>query len=671
MSNPLRHALVSFKEQLERRQQERRAERIARTRAEQNSEPLGNMPLASSPDVKALFQRIKNSVELDTNRYAQELLMPEAGAVALPAFDSAAAPVSEALPAAGDEAAAPASPTFAGVTPSVHILHLWESWNRIENLIPNTPERAAPHPSMCSALLMAEVTYLIQEQAQKPIMPGSMLMKVKQAVQAYLDGRTNDTITLLKNVLHNDPHNHSVLMMLSQILYAQATKGVQNALPEAREYAQRSTIYSDKLRASQLALYRYLAISTERAFGPERALEWLRETSMLDVQDMNASGEGLMGDRGMYLRGWAVLSSIPVDMWQDSELAQVKQLVTKAIGGVAVYLAWLRAPMLAAASLSKTPLPHVDEIEILLKAAMVSYSEHATALKQLPLKTSDKPWLLRVRFLNALVQVAPVPAFDQAMLQMSLDGQSWNEGGSPDPELRATLGLREISYWRLWALVLTPFKDMRQPYLLPAEETIHDGDMLASCDQLLATLATTEKQLIKPHLWDDLRPWLVRWQLDHLLAASTGSNKPRNRFAPSLPPYTSLYRIWQDPPIGGLLPSEIILECAKRGAFASLFEVLAALDGAGKLINDPVHGLIASQKRALAAANRYNPKKFKTVAAEFGTNAGNSLLILVMPIGLLGLIAAIVSFSANWGQAMGLILALAGIAGVVALNLKK
>ncbi|RYG62208.1 MAG: hypothetical protein EON60_00715 [Alphaproteobacteria bacterium] len=634
MSNPLRHALVSFKEQLERRQQERRTERIARTRAEQEHEPLGNVPLATSPDVKMFFQRIKTSVELDTARYAHEALALDAAARASAGPEAggiAPLPLSGLTALAGD-GEPDAAALVASVSPSVHIIHLWESWNRVENLVPNTPERRAPHPSMCAALLMAEVTHLLQEQAQKPLMPASMLMKVKQSVQGYLDGRTNDTVTLLKNVLHNDPHNHSVLMMLSQILYSQAARGVQNALPEAREYAQRSTIYSDKVSPAQLAIYRYLAIATERAFGPERALEWLRETSMLNVQDMLDSGEGIMADRGMYLRGWALLSTIPVDLWQEAELANVKNLVTKAIGGVAIYMAWLRSPMLAAAHLSKLSLPHVDEIEIMLKTAMVSYAEHATALKQLPLKTSDKPWLLRVRFLNALVQVSPVPAFDQAMLQIALDGQSWNEGGSPDPELRATLGLREISYWRLWALVLTPFKDIRQPYLLPAEETIHDGDMLASCDQLLSTLAATEKQLIKAHLWDDLKPWLVRWQLDHLLAASTGSNKPRNRFAPSLPPYTGLYRIWQDPPINGLLPSDIIAECAKRGAFASLFEVLAALDGAGKLINDPVHGLIASQKRALTAANRYNPKKFKTVAAEFGSSSGNSLLILIMPV---------------------------------------
>lgn len=653
MSNPLRHALASFKDQLERRQQERRTERIARTRAEQEHEPAAAQ-MSSSADVRAFFTRVKTSVELDMNRYLTELAV-------------AAEPV-EGVEVEGHEAAAIA---HANVAPGVHMISMWENWLYMENLVPNTPDMSLGQPNLCAALLMNEINFLMQENTQRTVMPAGMLMKVKQSVQAFIDGRTNDTVTLLKNALHNDPHNHSILMILSQVLYYLATRGMQNALPEARDYAQRSTIASDKQKPSQLALYRYLAIVTERSFGPERSMEWLRETGMLNIQVLMESNDGILAERGMYLRAWAILADIPVDLWQETELATIRDLVARVVGGAAIYMAWLRGPMLAAASLSKAPIPHLEEIEKLIQSALKTYNEHATALKQLPLKTSDKPWLLRVRFLNAVVQVAPVPYFDQAMLQISLDGQSWNEGLSPDPELRATIGLREVSYWRLWTLVLTPFKDMRQPYLLPAEEIIHDGDLLASCDQLLATLMAAEKSLIKAHLWDDLKPWMTRWQLDHLLAASTGSNKPRNRFAPSLPPYTSLYRIFQEPPVSGLLPSEIILENAKRGAFSSLFEVVAALEGAGRMINDPVHGIVATQKRALAAANRYNPKKFKTVAAEFGGASGSGLLMMAMPVGILGLVAAVVTFSANWGQALGLLLAVGGVAGVVALNLKK
>lgn len=651
MSNSLRHALTSFREQLEHRQQDRRTDRIAKGRADQDSEPLPQIQMASSPDVKAFFARVAATVEMDGKRYAPE--MPE-GTLASPLEDRETAAMAH-----------------ASMAPSVHMQHLWEAWQRVEALVPGNTDAMGVPQNVCAALLMAELNYLMQENSVRPLMAAGVLMKVRQSVQAFLDGRTNDTVTLLKNALHTDPHNHSVLMLLSQIQYYQAARGLQNSLPEARDLAQRSTIYSEKQKPAQLAYYRYLAIVTERSVAPERAMEWLRESGMLHISPMLESNEGLMVERGIYLRAWAILAGIPVDLWQEAELNAVKDLVTKVIGGVAVYIAWLRTPLLTAASLSKTSIPVVEEIERLLQTTVRSYAEHANALKQLPLTSSDKPWLLRVRFLNAVVQVAPVPYFDQAMCQFSLDGQSWNEGNSPDPELRATIGLREISYWRLWALVMTPYKDMRQPYLMPAEETINDGDLLGSCDQLLTTLVATEKQLVKAHLWDDLKPWLVRWQLDHLLAASTGSNKPRMRFAPSLPPYTSLYRIWQEPPVSALLPSEIILESARRGGFASMFEIVAALEGANRMIHDPVHGLLASQKRALAAANRYNPKKFKSVAAEFGGSAGSGLLMVAMPLGMLGLLAAVVTFSANWGQALGLILALGGIAGVVALNLKK
>lgn len=656
MSAALRHGLVSFKEQLERRQQERRTDRIAKTRAQRETAPSNTpTPITLSPDVRAFFGRIFASVAQDGRRYATPDAPSDAAAMLAISGD-------------GEDVAAMA---YANIAPGVHMQMLWDSWNQVENLIPANPALVPPGQSLCAVLLTNEINYLLQENAQKAFMPAGLLLKIKQSVQAFLDGRTNDTMTLLKNVLHNDPHNHSVLMLLSQVLYFLAIRGVQNVLPEARDIAQRSTIFSEKQKPAQLAYYRYIAIVTERTFSPERAMEWLRETGMLHTSPMQESNEGIMAERGIYLRCWGILAGIPVEHWQESELNAIKELVTKVIGGAAIYIAWLRTPLLAAASLAKNPIPQVEEIEQIVQSALTSFNEHAIALKQLPLKTSDKPWLLRVRFLNSLVQVAPLPYFDQVMLQVALDGQSWNQGSSPDPELRATLGLREVSYWRLWAMVLTPFKDVKQPYLMPAEETIHDGDLLASCDQLLATLATAEKALIKAHLWEDLKPWMVRWQLDHLLAASTGSNKPRMRFAPSLPPYTSLYRLWQDPPATGLLPSEIILENAKRGAFSSLFEVLAALDGGNRLINDPIHGLVGGQKRALAAANRYNPKKFKTVAAEFGGVSGNGLIMAAMPLGAIGLMAAVVMFSANWGQAVGLLLALGGVAGVVALNLKK
>ena len=670
MSTSLRHAISSFTEQLQHRQQERRTQRIATTRAEQ--EDANTMaPIPLSPDVRAFFNHVAHRVQLDRQRYNLAVSL-STGDAALPTPDSTltpaeASPLSIAeIPEHNDASAL----ALASISPGPHLQALWDEWARNEHLLPGAEDSLAHGRSPCAALLVAELNKLTQDTSAKPAMAVSLIGKIKQSVQAFLDGRTNDTVTLLKNALHTDPHNHSILMSLSQISYWLATKGVQNVLPEARDYAQRSTIYSEKQNPTQMAFYQYTAIVTESAFGHERTLEWLRDSGMLDTDNFTGSTAGLLAERGIYLRAWYLLSLVPVELWQESDFRRLRNLVTKVIGGATVYLMWFRTPLLTAASMEKD-IPELEDIERLLHSAYRLHTSHYAAFQQISPQSGDKPWLLRVRFLNTVKSVIAIPHFDQAALHFALDGQSWDENVTPDPELRATTGLRELTYWRLWGLVLTPFKDIRQPYLLPAEETASDLSLLASCEELLTTLASTEHNLIKAHLWDDLKPWLVRWQLEHLLAASTGSNKPRTRFAPSLPPYTSLYRVWQDPPVSSLLPSEIIAENARRGAFASFFEITAALEGANRLINDPVHGLVASQKRALAAANRYNPKKFKTVAQEFGSSGSGGLLLLLMPMAMLGLIAAVITFSANWGQALGLILALGGVAGVVAINLKK
>jgi hypothetical protein len=593
-----------------------------------------------------------------------------------PPFDDVLGSVDAALnldatPPDTTETPAAPPPNLPPVPISIHIKPLWDGWRQLESLIPRDSTSPQP-PAMaaCTAFLRNELASLLEENTQRAVMAPAILSKIRQAVVAVSEQRANDAVTLLKNVLHSDPHNHTLLAILSQTLYFLASTGNPTMLHDARDHAQRTTIFSEKIKPAKLSYYRYLAIVSELGLDPERAINWLRDTGLLQVEPL-LGNDGLLADQGIHLRAWAILATIPVELWHEQELNAIKDLMERVIGGAAVYAVWLRQPLLTLMSMSKTPLPVIEEMERLLHGASLNHSENASALHQLPLRTSDKPWLLRVRYLHALIQVAPVPAFDQALCNIALDGLSWHDGSSPDAELGAALNVHDLHYWRIWGLVITPYKDTGQPYLLPADETIRDGDMLASCDQMLATLADAEKALIKTHLWDDLKPWMVRWQLEHLLAAGTGSNKPRNRFAPSLSPYTHFYRVWQEPVVTALLASELITENARRGAFASMFEVLAALEGAYRLLDDPVHGLVASQKRALAAANRYNPKKFKSVNSEFGGGKSASVMLLLLPLGLLGLLAGVVTFSANWGQAVGLLLALAGVGGVVAVNLKK
>jgi hypothetical protein len=512
---------------------------------------------------------------------------------------------------------------------------------------------------------------LLQEsQAQKANVPLPLLAKLKQAVQAYADGRTTDTITLLKNALNGDPHNQSLLSCLSQVLYALGTNNA-NSLPEAREIAHRSTIAGEKQRPDRLALYRYLAVVTERTFDEQRTLDWLRESELLDAKIVDASSAGLLAGEAIPLRAWALLSTISPTLWGEAEFKNLLYLVSHVVGGALVYVAWIRTPLLQAAPAFKVVPPEFEEVERLVNDAYAEYLGISSYLGQLPLRQSSLPWIIRVQWLNTLAEVAKVPGFDHILTHMALDAQSWRENIFPDREIQALLNDTTLNYWRIWAQAITPYKDTRKSYLLPTQETVQDADLLTDLDGMLVLLKNAETERLKADLWPDLKPWLIRWNIDHLLATATGSNQPRNRFTPSLSPYSGFYRKWQEPPVVGLLTSEIIAETGKRGGFASLFEVLSAFDGALRLIDNPTHGLVATQKRAYDAARKQYPAKFANRKADFGRRKENALGIILAPLGLMGGIAAAVTLSENASQAIGIVLALLGLAGVVMLNLGK
>jgi hypothetical protein len=263
--------------------------------------------------------------------------------------------------------------------------------------------------------------------------------------------------------------------------------------------------------------------------------------------------------------------------------------------------------------------------------------------------------------------VAPVPAFDHVLLHASLNGQTVRSG-YPDQHLRVALEDPHISYWKLWVGCLSPDRETRLGHLLPVADTVDDHEFLGELDELTLALRALEAKLVKP-MWAEIQHWLPRWQLDHLLALGTGSNKPRSRFAPALPPYSSYYRRWSEPTPSGILPSEMILENAQRGGFASLFEAQAALEGGARLVIDPVHGLIAAQKRALEAAKKANPAKFSHLNHDIG---GGRVFKGLFLMGLLGGgIALSMHLTENAGQAIGLSLVLAGFVGILAVQMAK
>ncbi|MBI1308256.1 MAG: hypothetical protein GC129_00160 [Proteobacteria bacterium] len=704
-------ALRQLQEKIADRQRGRRAQRIAKAKAD-GAGPRTSARLstfAPAADVASLFENIAAAVNADILRYTppamaagqpveapedEALLAPQA-APAPPAPEPAApaqleeppagpppvvlTPPAEILAAralahgealAPQAAATPPARAAGGLATTAHLHSLYEAWQPIEHLLMQEgADHLPPTYRPCYAFLKGELDALSNDPSPTHPTPAPLLAKIKQAVTAFADRRTNDTLTLLKNALGGDPHNPTLLAMLSQVLYLLASTGQQTVLPEARDVAQRSTILSDKLKPSKLLFYRYMAISSEMAFSSERALAWLRETGYLDPMLLTGP-QGLFAEQGLYLRGWAMLARIPVALWDEDEFSAMKVLMAQVVGGGAMYMLWYRMPLVQALATSKVPPPEIGEMEKLLGTALAHHAEAADGLAQMPLATSPLPWFLRVRFLNTVASVAPVPTFDQVLCMVALDGHSCREGVHPDKDLREHLHDSSLSYWRLWCSVVTPFKDVQQPYLLPSEETVNDAEFLSGFDALLGALKEAELQRIKPDMWEDLKPWMTRWQLEHLLASATGSSKPRSRFMPSLVPYTHFYHAWQEPVVSAVLASELIYENARRGAFASLFEIQAAFEGAARLVDDPVYGLLPAQKRALAAAKKHNPEKFGGMTLDLG-GKGSSVLLLIMPVALIGGVAAIVQMSANWSQAIGLILALAGVAGVVLVNLGR
>lgn len=653
----LQHKLSTLRQSLDQLQSKKRTQRLEDIKKNQSEEftPVGK---PAHSEALVLFQYIQANIKRDMQR----LLPPTPSQTPAPntAQVMAAAPTI----VAAEPLAAHTLPTSPMLVPLV------EAYLATEPLIPTpAPEDntqvVSPH---VLALMRQELELLIETNTQLGNIPGPLLAKLKQAISAYSEGRTSDAITVLKNALTGDPHNQTLLMCISQILYAQAARGTATALPEARDFAQRSIIANQKQRPARLALYQYLAIVTERAFSEERALEWLRNTELLSPSPM-LNSKGLVVHHGIPLRAWGILAEISPSLWGEHEYRALDTLVTNVIGGAALYLCWLREPLVHAAALNKAPLHELDHIEKLVQSTVHTYEHLAEGLAKINSIPTPLPWILRWRWLKTLFQTSGIPALETILLNTALNGQSWRENIYPDHELQTLLDDPDLYAWRIWGHSITPFKDMRKPFLIPYEELSIDVEAFKEIDGLLGLLKQAEAERVRDTVWNDLKPWLVRWQLDHFLATATGSNQPRARYAPTLYPFNHFYRRWQEPPISGYLASEVIEEVAKRGGFSNWYEVMAAFSGALRLLDDPHHGLQAVQRRAYYAAQKKNPAKFAGKDIDFGRPKGSGMGMMMLPLGFMGALFAIFNMAANTSQAIGLSLALCGLAGVVLLNL--
>jgi hypothetical protein len=634
----LRKQLDLFRGRLENAHRTRRMVRLERMRGYEEQANASVLPgLTLSPDIAALLADLKAAVARDSRRY--QSAAPEAAAAAAP----------------------PLSPFVQGLR-----VGLAPHLRRVES--PDVPADLPAPVRFFASLLAEELGHLTGEAALLGSAGAAVVPRLKQAQKALYAQRHTDALTILRTALHADPHNYLLLYLLSQYLYLLHHLNQQGALPEARELAQKSILMSEKVPPERLMHYRYHATVTELGVEPARALGWLRDTGLLKPAAMLTPGNWL-GGQAVPLRAWLMLAQLPVALWQEAEFTALHELARDGIGGGLLYAALFRQPLTAEAATRKEPLPMVHEIERMLQLSWLLYNDIAVPLTELGRRPQEAEWTVRARFMHIVARLGPLPAFDQLLLQIALNGRDVRTG-YPDQELRLQLDDPHAGYWRLWAGALSPQRETRLSHLLPAADTFEDLELFPLAEELTAAFRAKEQSLLKPELWNDLQPWLPPWQLEHLLAAGTGSNRPRLRFAPNLPPYSAYYRRWSEPSPRHVLPSDIIAENARRGAFASLFEVLAAFEGALRLITDPAHGLVAAQKRALAAAKKANPAKFGASHLDFG-GAGPAAKAIILGLLLIGGIAAAVMLTGNAGQAIGLSLVVAGVVGMLAVQFAK
>lgn len=650
MTPELRAVLDEIQSKLAQQSQRIRKERVKKIKGDDEAISLRGLQLAA--DVKTIFQILNDTVTSDIRAYYPPL-PPEAQQ---PTVQTVTPPPTPLLPTAG--------------------YAVWLAAELAPHLPPR-PQSNVPHDPLriFQRIFDAEMKDLSQEGPLLGALGAAFVPKLQKAHKAFEEGRHSDVITILKTALRGAPSNNVMLFILSQYLYYLTATGQRDALPEARDFAQKAMMANDKMPEDKLLQYRYLSLAAERSHDENHVIAWIREHNLLSSKPFYGR-EGLAANKTLSLRTWVLAAGLSHALWHEAEITALKELVMSVVGGGAFYLFFCRTRLLEMPHINDNPIPALDAIESTLTVAYQHHHrlrDNLTAFAAIP---ATIPWTVRQRYLRTFLAVAsPPPTFDQTLMNISLDGQYWNHGALPDTGFRAALADgNDMSYWRLWAHSLAQASEISSYALIPATEAMSEAETIPLCDKALTLLAHNEAKLMRPGVWEEIKPWLNKWQLAHFLAAATGSNHPRDAFAPRTAPLASLYRRWNKTMPSAILASEVLQHTAQQGGFANTAEIQMALEGAAHLIDDPTHGMVATQKRALKAAKQQNPgSKFDALSmGDVDLGAGfQQILTILLPIGLLGGFGAIIMNSQNIGQTIGLSLALLGVTGMVLLTFSK
>lgn len=427
------------------------------------------------------------------------------------------------------------------------------------------------------------------------------LQKLKTAVHSVGMKRIKDALTCLKSAKEDDPNNRSLAYVISQILYFKVQNGGSESLPEARAEAKKSCLYSDNCDAHQLRQYRYVYVLQECVHSPKRAIELMREFYLLNPESMT-EGNGLGAHQGVHFKTWILLSTLNAELLTTFEIESLITISSMATSGVCFYLNIMRPVILKRLENEKDlSIQKLIKLEEMLNVSYENYKGIAATVEQgydeefnlTP--SSEHLWTIEQRYTSLLLKATKFPEFDEVYLYTSLDAKRYSTEAYPNKAM-AALGLANVNYWQVWSIAIADNEGKGASRTFPVNRMALHAEIYKKFDEILKDLEAYEESIIPPEKWELIEKYMPEYEYQIFPHVAVG---PGAFLAPSNPYYLNFYRAWVKERPCGPLPSKILKEYAEKGHFIDVDEVIAAFEGAVRVIVDDVHGLKVRAKAAL------------------------------------------------------------------------
>ncbi len=428
------------------------------------------------------------------------------------------------------------------------------------------------------------------------------VQKIQRAIQVYQEGRAADSLTILKNIRNEDPHNRLLSFVLANILYHRTAHGNNKFLPEARQEGKKAASDSKKFNANILRRFKYHYIATDSAFAPDKTISLLREHALYKIPEIQELDND---DYIIYVKSMILLSMTNHNKWQKEEIIAIKEFAECALGGGLLYCLFFEQKILSLLFNEKEdtrilfePLKEVQETIRIIQNNLASF--HETISKNTledEKKNTAHMWTINKHLLQECIKHIPIPELSDILTNTSLDGRQYGPTETLDRILREK-ELKIGEYWPLWVAKLNFKAASFMPESIPNWLVIDEKPVLEEYEKALAELKQEETKIIDKEKWSLSHYYQTPFNYENLMEVGIKRSFTQTTFAPMAPSLKSHYQVWGVGRPQGLLISDIIEQRARAGAFASTREIQAAFEGAYELLYDKTYGIKERQNKA-------------------------------------------------------------------------